>query len=180
MFERKSVLCHIDAPSAQRMAASLSIERDGMTSETGRLACAISSAGSTSAMMKGVLSESGLNCGGCWRGRHAATGGTGVVAIVNGVVKNHEPASLSQRTYDLLLSTHHSKLAPHNTTSYVDGRRCGSSYNFCNIFIALAIAKLDLAITCRLSFVTSGSACVSLSLFAWSLSSRRISPPCCA
>ena len=45
-------------------------------------------------------------------------------------------------------------------------------------FIALAIAKLDFAMTWRDSFVISGSACTSLSLFACSLSSRRISSPC--
>src|SRR5216684_9303119 len=47
------------------------------------------------------------------------------------------------------------------------------SYSFCNPFIAFAIAKLDLAITCRLSLVTSGSACISLSLSACSLNSRK-------
>jgi len=52
------------------------------------------------------------------------------------------------------------------------------SHSFCNDFIAFAIAKLDFAITCRLSFVTSGSECTSLSLFACSPNSRRMSLPC--
>lgn len=51
-------------------------------------------------------------------------------------------------------------------------------HNFVRLFMALAIAKLDFAMICRDSFVTSGKACTSLSLFAWSLSSRRISLPC--
>jgi hypothetical protein len=53
-------------------------------------------------------------------------------------------------------------------------------HNFINPFMALATAKLDLAIICLDSFVTSGIACTSLNLFACSLSSRRISLPCCA
>jgi hypothetical protein len=52
-----------------------------------------------------------------------------------------------------------------------------TDYSFCNPFIALAIAKLDFAITCRLSLVTSGSVCISLSWLACSLSSRRMSLP---
>lgn len=35
---------------------------NGITSESGWLACTISRAGSMSAVMKGVLSRSGLNC----------------------------------------------------------------------------------------------------------------------
>jgi hypothetical protein len=90
------------------------------------------------------------------------------------------PMQRMSRGNDLLRSAHTQppqrpsqthKLAPHDDDDY---------YNFCNIFIAFAIAKLDLAITCRLSLVTSGSACISLSLFAFSLSSRRMSPPCSA
>jgi hypothetical protein len=54
------------------------------------------------------------------------------------------------------------------------------SHNFINPFIAFAIAKLDFAITCLESFVTSGNACTSLNLFAWSLNSLRISFPCWA
>lgn len=53
-------------------------------------------------------------------------------------------------------------------------------YNFINPFIAFATAKLDFAITCRDSFVTSGKLCTSLNLFAWSLSSLMISFPCWA
>ena len=53
-------------------------------------------------------------------------------------------------------------------------------YNFISPFMALATAKLDFAMICRDSFVTSGSACTSLSLFACSLSSRRMSLPCAA
>lgn len=46
-------------------------------------------------------------------------------------------------------------------------------------FIAFATAKLDFAMTCRASFVTS-PACTSLSFVACSLSSRRMSVPCAA
>lgn len=53
-------------------------------------------------------------------------------------------------------------------------------HSFISPFIAFAIAKLDFAITCRESFVTSGSACTSLRRFACSLSSRRMSLPCAA
>jgi hypothetical protein len=59
---------------------------DRMTSETGGLACTISRAGSTSPVMKVVLSRLGLKCGECWWGRHIAAAGTGVVAIVDAVV----------------------------------------------------------------------------------------------
>ena len=60
-------------------------------------------------------------------------------------------------------------------------RACLCHYHsFINPFIAFATAKLDLAIICLDSFVTSGSACTSLSLFACSPSSRRISLPCAA
>ncbi len=52
--------------------------------------------------------------------------------------------------------------------------------SFISPFIAFAMAKLDFAIICRDSFVTSGSACTSLSLFACSLSSCKISTPCSA
>jgi len=55
-----------------------------------------------------------------------------------------------------------------------------NDYNFIRPFIAFAIAKLDFAMTCRDSFVTSGRAWTSLSLFACSLSSRKMSLPCCA
>jgi len=44
----------------------------------------------------------------------------------------------------------------------------------------LAIAKLDFAITCLLSFVTSGKFCTSLSLFACSLNCLKNSLPCTA
>ena len=54
------------------------------------------------------------------------------------------------------------------------------NHNFISPFIAFATAKLDLAMICLDSFVTSGIACTSLSLFACSLSSRRISFPCAA
>lgn len=50
-------------------------------------------------------------------------------------------------------------------------------HNFIRPFIAFAMAKLDFAMICRDSLVTSGSACTSLSLFACSLSSRRMSSP---
>ena len=53
-------------------------------------------------------------------------------------------------------------------------------HNFINPFMAFAIAKLLLAMTCLDSFVNSGIACTSLSLFACSLSSRRMSFPCWA
>lgn len=53
------------------------------------------------------------------------------------------------------------------------------NYSFMSPFMALAMAKLDLAMICRDSFVTSGNACTSLSLLACSLSSRRVSLPCC-
>jgi len=49
-----------------------------------------------------------------------------------------------------------------------------------NTFIAFATANLDLAIMCLDSFVTSGIACNSFSLFACSLSSRRILLSCYA
>lgn len=55
-----------------------------------------------------------------------------------------------------------------------------ANHNFIRPFIAFATAKLDFAMICRDSFVTSPRLCTSLSLFAWSLSSRRISWPCCA
>lgn len=58
-------------------------------------------------------------------------------------------------------------------------QRKGEDYNFIRPFMALAIEKLDLAIICRDSLVTSGSATISLSLFAWSPNSRKISFPCC-
>jgi len=45
-------------------------------------------------------------------------------------------------------------------------KRQTNDYNFINAFIAFAIAKLLLAIICRESFVTSGSDCTSLNLFA--------------
>ncbi len=44
--------------------------------------------------------------------------------------------------------------------------------------MAFAIAKLDFAIVCRDSLVTSGNDCTSLNLLAWSSSSRSISLPC--
>lgn len=53
-------------------------------------------------------------------------------------------------------------------------------YSFINPFIAFAIAKLDLAIVCLESFVTSGNACTSLNLYACSSSPFRISFPCFA
>jgi len=46
---------------------------------------------------------------------------------------------------------------------------------FINIFIAIATAKLHLAIACLAAFVTSGRSCTSLNLFACSLKSPRIS-----
>jgi hypothetical protein len=50
-------------------------------------------------------------------------------------------------------------------------------YSFIRPFIEFAIAKLDFAMICRDSLVTSGKACTSLSLLACSLSSRRTSLP---
>lgn len=55
-----------------------------------------------------------------------------------------------------------------------------SNHNFMRPFIAFATAKLDFAMTCRDSFVTSRKFWTSLSLFACSLSSRKISFPSCA
>lgn len=54
------------------------------------------------------------------------------------------------------------------------------AHNFMSPFIAFATAKLDLAMTCRDSFVTSGSVCTSDSFRAWSPSSRSSSAPCFA
>lgn len=58
--------------------------------------------------------------------------------------------------------------------------RDGPSHSFIRPFIAFAMAKLDLAMIWRLSLVTSGSACTSLSFWACSLSSRSVSLPCTA
>ena len=59
-------------------------------------------------------------------------------------------------------------------------RTCENHHNFIRPFMALATAKLDFAIICRDSFVTSGRLCTSLNLFACSLNSLRISFPSCA
>src|SRR5712672_636403 len=93
--------------------------------------------------------------------------------------------TLCRRGYDMLLPNSHmlafmieeSVITPHQITpisSHLSNAtpREDDGYSFCNAFIAFAIAKLDLAITCRLSLVTSGSACISLSLSACSLNSR--------
>ena len=52
------------------------------------------------------------------------------------------------------------------------------SPSFINPFIAFATAKLDLAMICLDSFVTSGSACTSWSFLACSESCSKISAPC--
>ncbi len=53
-------------------------------------------------------------------------------------------------------------------------------HNFINPFIAFAIAKLDLAIVCLDSLVSSVRDCTSLSFSAWWLSSANSSCPCWA
>lgn len=53
-------------------------------------------------------------------------------------------------------------------------------HNLISPFIPLAIAKLDFAIICLDSLVTSGRAWTSLSLLACSPSSRSVSFPCLA
>ena len=101
-------------------------------------------------------------------------------------------SKICRRGYDMILPnyprsltcsaacrTSHHRIKGHISSHLSNATpRENDGYNFCNAFIAFAIAKLDLAITCRLSLVTSGSACISLSLSACSLSSRKMSPPC--
>lgn len=91
---------------------------------------------------------------------------------------NNESHAKKEKRNDLILSARTTEDHSSSAHSHLASLERNDGYSFCNDFIAFAIAKLDLAITCRLSLVTSGNACISLSLSACSLNSRKMSAPC--